>query len=85
MSGLVRVYVNERPVDVAWDADAAEAVRALDAGLAAAVADGRAYLTDGRGIRLAPDTRLAAGAILRVVRSGKRETRGGADGDDAHA
>ncbi len=73
-----RVYVNERAVDVAPGESAAAAVRAADAELGEALAGGRAYLTDGRGVRVAPDAVLEAGAILRVVRS----TRAG---DDAHA
>lgn len=73
-----RVYVNERAVDVPPGESAAAAVRAADAELGEALADGRAYLTDGRGVRIAPDAVLEAGAILRVVRSTK-------PGGDAHA
>jgi hypothetical protein len=65
---LVRVYVNERAVEVPAGAPALTAVATLDGELGTAVADGRAYLTDGRGIRLATDVPLSAGAILRVVR-----------------
>ena len=64
-----RVYVNERPVDVAPGASAAAAVRAADPELGAAVTAGAAYLTDGRGVRIEPDAPVAAGTILRVVRS----------------
>jgi hypothetical protein len=53
-------------------------VRAADAALGEALAGGRAYLTDGRGVRVSPDAVLEAGAILRVVRSTKAD-------DDAHA
>ena len=73
-----RVYVNERPVDVRPGESAVGAVRAADPELAEALAGGRAYLTDGRGVRVAADAVLEAGAILRVVRSTKA-------GDDAHA
>jgi orotidine-5'-phosphate decarboxylase len=73
-----RVYVNERAVDVPPGESAAAAVRAADAELGEALAGGRAYLTDGRGVRIAPDAVLEAGAILRVVRSIK-------PGGDAHA
>jgi hypothetical protein len=68
----LRVYVNERPVDVEGGATVRAAVAAADAALAAALADGRAYATDGRGIRIAPDAALAAGAIVRVVVSARR-------------
>lgn len=73
-----RVYVNERAVDVPPGESAAAAVRAADAALGEALAGGRAYLTDGRGVRVSPDAVVEAGAILRVVRSTKT-------GDDAHA
>lgn len=67
----MRVYVNERAVEVPAGAPALTAVATLDGELGTAVADGRAYLTDGRGIRLATDVPLAAGAIVRVVRPAK--------------
>jgi len=76
-----RVYVNEHPVDVSPGSSAVAAVRAADAELGAAVAGGRAYLTDGRGVRIAPDAPVAAGSILRVVRSAKPGAPAG--GDDA--
>jgi hypothetical protein len=73
-----RVYVNEQAVDVPPGESAAAAVRAADSALGEALVAGRAYLTDGRGVRVSPDAILEAGAILRVVRSTKA-------GDDAHA
>lgn len=76
----IRVYVNARAVDVPAGGSAAAAVRAADAELGVALAEGRAYLTDGRGVRIAPDTVPEAGTILRVIRS----TRPGiAAADDA--
>jgi hypothetical protein len=68
----IRVYVNERPVDVAPGAPAAAAVRALDPALADAVSAGSAQLTDGRGIAVPPDAPLAPGAILRAARRARR-------------
>jgi hypothetical protein len=68
----VRVYVNERTVDVASGATVLAAVQAFDLALAPALADGTAYVTDGRGIRVALDQPVAAGSILRVVRSARR-------------
>ena len=76
-----RVYVNERPVDVAPGASAAAAVRVADPELGAAVTAGAAYLTDGRGVRIEPDAPVAAGTILRVVRSARP---GPTPGGDAH-
>ncbi len=72
MSGSIRVYVNERPVDVAAGAHAEAAVRALDPDLADAVLTGAARLTDGRGIDVMPEARLAPGSILRAVRRARR-------------
>ncbi|MBS1240993.1 MAG: hypothetical protein H6R40_420 [Gemmatimonadetes bacterium] len=73
---LLTVFVNERPVRVPPAGDALAAVRALDPALADTVAAGRGYLTDGRGIRVALDMPMAAGAILRAVVSARqpRET-----------
>lgn len=71
MSGEFRAFVNERPVMVPAGATAQAAIGALDPALAVRVAAGEAYVTDGRGIRLAADLPLAAGAILRVVISSK--------------
>jgi hypothetical protein len=65
---LVRVYVNERAVEVPVGTPALTAVATLDSELGTAVRDGRAYLTDGRGIPLAAAVPLVAGAIVRVVR-----------------
>lgn len=72
MSRAVTVFVNERPVAVAAGSEAAAAVARCDAALAAALREGRAHLTDGRGIRLDPAAPLAAGAIVRVVVTARR-------------
>ena len=66
MTGPIRVYVNERPVDVAAGAAAEAAVRVLDPALADAVAAGTAQLTDARGLAVEPAAPLMAGAILRA-------------------
>jgi len=68
----ISVFVNERRVRLSPGATALEAVRVLDAGLAQAVAAGRAYLTDGRGVRCVPEAPLSPGAILRVIRPARR-------------
>jgi hypothetical protein len=75
----IRVFVNERPVEVPAGSTAREAVAALDWDLAAALEESGTYLTDGVGRRIAPDTALAAGAILRVVRSARRTDAGGGE------
>lgn len=78
----MRVFVNERSLTLPDGADAGAAVEAFDPGLARHVTDGSAYLTDGRGVRLEPDTALKPGAIVRVVKSARRAD---GEGDDADA
>jgi len=78
MNGRIRVFVNERPVDLREGADVGEAVHAADPSLSEKVAAGSAYVTDGRGIEIDPAVRLAGGSILRVV---VRSRRGSSDAD----
>jgi hypothetical protein len=80
MSEPVLVFVNERPVSVAPGTAAVDAVRQADGLLAEALATGRAYLTDGRGIRLDAAAPVTAGAIVRVVRSARAPDSGGRPG-----
>ncbi len=75
--GTVRVYVDGRGVDVAADATALDAVRALDAGTADLVAAGARTLTDSRGLPIASDAGVHWGAIFRVV--GARSRAAAAD------
>jgi hypothetical protein len=76
MSGTIRVFVNATALDLPTGSDVGQAVRAFDAALEASVADGAAYVTDGRGIEIDPTSQLASGAILRVV----IRARGGREG-----
>jgi len=69
---MLRVFVNERPLEVSAGTDAAAAVHAFDPALGSRLAEGTAYLTDGRGIRMAGDAPLENGAILRVVAPHRR-------------
>jgi hypothetical protein len=71
MTGTVRVFINERGLDVPANATVAEAVSALDAGFTGQLAQGRATITDGRGIAVPLDAPVHAGAILRVVVSAR--------------
>jgi len=68
MSGeRLRIFVNERPVDVARGATVGDAVAALDTGLAALIAAG-AYVTDGVGRPVdTGDAVGEAGSVFRVV------------------
>jgi len=76
VTDTIRIFVNASVLDLPADADVAQAVRAYDPSLEAGLAAGFAYVTDGRGIEMALDSRLTSGAILRV---GVRARRG----DDA--
>jgi hypothetical protein len=69
---MMPVFVNEKSVKVAAGGTALQAVAAMDQDLADRLAAGEAYVTDGRGIRLAPEDVLSAGAILRVIVSARR-------------
>ena len=62
-------------------APALTAVATVDGELGTAVSEGRAYITDGRGIRLAADVPLVAGAILRVVRPARGAPQASDHGD----
>jgi hypothetical protein len=77
VSDPIRVYVNERPVDLPRGADVRAAVAASDPALGEALAHGRAHVADGRGIRVDPAAPLTAGAILRVVVSARRPDANG--------
>ena len=70
----ISVFVNGGKLDLPVGTAVAEAVRMADATLEARIADGTAYVTDGRGIEVAPTDTLTSGAILRVV---VRARRGG--------
>jgi hypothetical protein len=80
MSAPVPVFVNGQRILIAAGQPAAAAVARHDEALARQLASGAAYVTDGRGIRMAPDAPLGAGAILRVIVSARRAP----DEGDAH-
>lgn len=72
----VRVFVNERPVDVARGAAVRDAVAAFDSGLAALLASDGAYVTDARGLPVdAGDAVAEAGAVFRVIVSARRGSK----------
>ncbi len=71
MTADVRVFVNERPVTVAPGASVEDAVAAFDPRLAARLAAGAAYVTDGVGRRTPAGAGVTAGAIFRVVESAR--------------
>lgn len=67
----MRVFVNERPVDVPAGSTVQGAVAVADPALADRLGHG-AYATDGRGIQVDPGAILSAGAILRVITPARR-------------
>jgi hypothetical protein len=71
----IRVFVNERPVDVAEPATVADAVRAFDAGLGAALVAGTARATDARGIDMSPAETVGPGSIIRVLGASRPDAR----------
>lgn len=76
----IPVFVNGHRVDAAAGDTVAGAVALHNPALAEQVASGSAYVTDGRGIRIADTQTVHAGAILRVVVSSRRNK----DEADAH-
>ena len=73
MSDTVRVFVNQRPVDVVRGATVRDAIAALDRELAGLVASGGAFVTDGVGRAIdAGDAVGETGAVLRVVVTARR-------------
>jgi hypothetical protein len=74
MTENVSVFVNGAVLALPQGTDVAGAVRAFDPALERLIAEGSAYVTDGRGIEISSGASLAGGAILRVV---IRSRRGG--------
>ena len=73
MASAVRVFVNDKPVEVERGATVWDAVHELDRGLAALIESGGAYVTDGVGRTVdAADTVSEAGQVYRVVVSARR-------------
>ncbi|MGH7699655.1 MAG: adenosine deaminase, partial [Gemmatimonadales bacterium] len=69
----LRVFVNDRPVEIARGATVWDAVRERDRGLAAMIESGAAYVTDGVGRTLDPgDAVREAGEVYRVVVTARR-------------
>jgi hypothetical protein len=63
----LRVFVNERGVDVARGATALDALRALDADEVARVDAGERALVDSRGLPADKSAPAFAGAIYRTI------------------
>jgi hypothetical protein len=79
MTESISVFVNGTVLNLPQGTDVAAAVRRLDPALERQIAEGSAYVTDGRGIEISSDARLAGGAILRVVVRSRRDANVDAD------
>jgi len=79
MTETIPVFINAAPVQVPRGTDVRGAIAAVDPNLAERVVSGTASVTDARGLRLAPELVLTAGAILRVIVSARRSDRAEAD------
>lgn len=79
MTDPIRVFVNAAPVTIPAGSTVLAAVRAWNAAEADAVTAGVRAVTDSRGLPIAGDAPLQAGAILRTV--ARRD--GAADAGDA--
>ncbi len=76
----IRLFVNERGIDVPSASSVADALRAFDPALSARIEAGDGYVTDGRGIALSLEAPVGPGTILRAVPGG-RTPAGGRDAD----
>lgn len=79
MTDSIGVFVNGAVLSLPAGTDVAAAVRAFDPALEGQIADGSAYVTDGRGIEISTGTQLSGGAILRVVVRARRGANVDAD------
>jgi hypothetical protein len=67
MTDSIRVFVNGAGVTVPAGSTVLEAVRAVDAEAAAAVAAGTRAVADSRGIAVPADTVVSGGYVMRLV------------------
>jgi len=73
MAETLRVFINEKPVEVARGAAVRDAVARHDRALADLLASDAAYVTDGVGRRIDPaDAVGEAGAVFRVIVTARR-------------
>ena len=78
LPATVRVFVDERGIEVIRGASVLDAVRALDPSLADAVIAGHRLVTDSRGLPTDTQAPTHAGAIYRILPS-RRRAEVGAD------
>ena len=73
---FIRVFVNAVGIDVPAGVSILDAVRSWSADEAAAVDRGDRVVTDSRGLPIAPDERVSAGSIFRLIPARKRAGSG---------
>lgn len=76
LPAVVRVFVDERVVEVARGASVLDAVRAQDAATADAVVAGERVVTDSRGLPTDAQAPTHAGAIYRILPARRRADAG---------
>jgi hypothetical protein len=74
MTDAIRVFINGSKVDLTSGSTVADALRMVDDSWGEKLAQGSAYVTDGRGIEIEPSTPVTNGSILRVVVRARRGT-----------
>ena len=70
----IRVYVNERGISLPRGATVLDAVREFDATEGAALAEGKAKVTDSRGLALEAGAVINGGTIMRVLPVREKQT-----------
>lgn len=76
MTDTVRIFIDEQPVEAPDGASIRAVLAERDPGLTAALDAGAAFVTDGVGRRISPETTASRGAIYRIVRSARRRPSG---------
>lgn len=69
MSGTIRIYVNNKAIDVPRDATLIDAITRFDSAEADLVRLGQMQVNDSRGLPTAPGSSVYDGAIFRLVRA----------------
>jgi len=67
MTEPLRVFVNGKGVSVPAGSVVLDAVRLADQAAAAEVSAGTRAVVDSRGLRVAPETTLSGGFVMRIV------------------
>ena len=75
----LRVFINATGVDVVPGASVLDAIRQWNGDEATAVLRGDRVITDSRGLPIAPDIRVSAGSIFRLVPARNRAGNPGGD------